>query len=239
MPDIIFYIFNTREVSIIFWITGLSIWLLTKSEVRQSLLGLVGSIFVMRKFFLFHFIYIGLSILFLFYMGFWNDDLLKITIYWIIGSSIVSFVNSPRIHRDKNYLKKTLKEMAGLAVAITFIVNLYPFPLPVELLLVPFAFTIIGMTVVAEMKEELKQVHKFLSFIQIILGLVILLFSLYQALANFKTFSSYTTLQEFFLPIILSIMLLPFLYGMSLYGEYEQKKIREKFINKKNVSPQA
>lgn len=233
----LFYtIFTTRELATFFWVAIFLLWVLTKKEVRGSIWVFLKSVARLWKFFFLHFLYISLIFVILYETITWNTHLTKITIYWIFGWSLISFANSAMIHRKKGYLVKIFREILNVTVLITFIVNFYTFPILVELFLVPFVFLVITLTAVAEMKDEHKEASVFLNYTQIIFGFGILSFSLYQVLVNIQTFASYTTLLEFLLPIILSLMLLPFLYGMSLYGEFEQKRVRKKFLNKKNVS---
>jgi hypothetical protein len=224
-------IFTSRELATIFWVGVLAIWVLSYKTVRESLWGVIKSIFSMWKYFLLLLLYISLFIFLLYKISLWNTDLLKVTIYWIFGWSIIAFVNINRIHNEKGYLRKVAIEIAGLAVLIAFFVNFYTFPFWFELFLVPFAVLLSLLSVVAGMKQEQKQVHEFLGYVQITFGTAILFFCLYQAITDISAFANFTTLHEFLLPVVLSVMLLPFLYLMSMYGEYEQRKIREKYLN--------
>jgi hypothetical protein len=166
----------------------------------------------------------------------WNIGLLKITIFWFFGWAIVMLMNSNKAGVEKKYLKNTLKGIVGLTVLISFIADFYTFPFFVEIFLVPFAVFMTVLVSYSGMKDVYHPIHTFLNWTMIIFGILILGINLYRAISNFRNFATFGTLQEFLLPILLSIMLLPFIYLLAVYMRYQSKKVMDRFTKEKMLT---
>lgn len=222
---IILGIFNNREISVILW----SIVLLVVVSIKQkgfgkSLRSLAETVLRMWRYFLLLIMYVGTSIFFLYRINIWDISYIKITIFWFFGSALVMFINSMKFVTEKSYLKKIIIDTIGVTVLVSFVSNFYSFSLWLELLLVPFVALLAGMLAVASFKHELKRVGKLSKWSLTGLGLFVLLTSLYKTIVHFDSFAKISTLQEFIIPILLSIMFVPFTYVLSLYGRWNQKK---------------
>ncbi len=224
--------FNSRELATIFWVILFAVWSFFQKDVAKSLFGLIKAAAGLWKFFLILFLYIGLSIYLLHELNIWNIKLLKVTIYWIFGWSLIAFMSTPNIKDKKEYFKKVLKDSINLTVLIAFFVSLYVFPFWFEFFLVPFAVLLGLLALVSGMKEEYKGVKGIFENAQVTFGTAIMVFCLYEAFVDIGTLANFTNLTELLLPIVLSLMLLPLLYALSWYGQYEQRKIREKYLSK-------
>ncbi len=225
-----FSIFNNREIAIIIWSVFLFVWLLFKSQkFCINLLDLLVSILKLWKVFLLMILYIILSVYVLYEINFWNINLVKITIFWVFGSAIIFLMNYKKMIEEKGYLKNILKEIIGLTVVISFVSNFYSFSLPIELLLIPFIAILGMMSAFSLYKIEYQKTGIVLNKISIILGLIIFGFSSYKTIINFDIFFNMITLQDFLIPILLSIMFIPFVYIFYFYSKWEYKKKMRKY----------
>lgn len=75
--------------------------------------------------------------------------------------------------------------------------------------------------VLSERKPEHAAVHKLSSAILITAGLLYFSHGVYGAAKNFDNFSTWSNLREFFVPIFLSLLFLPFIYALSVFATYE------------------
>jgi hypothetical protein len=231
MFEEIINIFNSREWAFIIWILIFCFWILIKSPaVYKSLLGVLAAVAQLWKFFLLMLCYVGICILLLSKFGIWNIAFIKVTIFWMFGWAIVMFANFTKIGREKGYIKKTLIELLGLTAIVSFVSNFYFFNFLVELLITPLVFILAGMSALAPYNPKYKSVGVFSNNALIILGLCIFLFSLYKTLANFDNFATLATAKEFAVPMLLSAMFLPFVYALSVYGRWEQKRISQAYL---------
>lgn len=229
-------IFNNREIATIVWLIVLVFWLLIKQPTfHKSIFGLLGSIIRMWKYFLVMLGYVALSIFMLHKVHFWDVSFVKVTVFWFFGWAVVMFTNSMKIREENGYLKKTIFKIIGLSIFISFISNFHSFALWLELLLVPFVLLLAGVSAVAGFDKKYDSVEKFTKGLLTIVGLVVFCASFYKTIMHFNDFASKSTLQEFLLPILLSFMFIPFIYALSVYGRWEQNKIRDKFMKRSNV----
>jgi hypothetical protein len=139
------------------------------------------------------------------------------------------FLNSFKIGAEKGYLKKIIIEIIGLAMIVSFISNLYSFSLWIELLLIPIIALFAGTAALSQYKPKYNSAGIFSNRVITTIGLVIFCVSLYKTIAHFGDLATADTLREFALPILLSLMFIPFVYASSVYSRWELKKIREKY----------
>lgn len=226
-------VFNNRELATILWAIVFLIWAVTKPNILHSIGNLFNAVMRMWIIFLSMVAYVVLSVFVLHELSLWNMSLLKITIFWFFGWAIIVLMNSNKAGVEKNYLKNTLAGIVGLTVLVSFIADFYTFPFFVEVFLVPFAVFITVLATFSGMKDTYRPVHIFLSWIMITFGILIIGINLYRAISNFRDFATIGTLQEFLLPILLSMMFLPFVYLLVVYMKYQSKKVMDKFTKEK------
>jgi hypothetical protein len=227
-------IFNNREIATIGWAIMLLIWTLVRQPAfYKNIIDLFSAAIKMWKYFLPMIIYIILNVFILEKIGLWNNTFIKVTIFWFFGWTIVMFINSVKIGKEKGYLRKIIFDTISLSVFISFISNFYSFSLWFELLLVPLVVLITGLSAVASFNEKNKLVKKFVDRIMICLGLIIFCISIYRTFTHFDDFATLNTLIEFLIPILLSIMFIPFACSLSIYNHWEQKRFRAKYTKVK------
>src|SRR5690606_18115801 len=98
--------------------------------------------------------------------------------------------------------------------------------LVVELILIPI-LTIVGVSqVFTQDKPEYKPVEKLFNGFISLFGFVILVYTVYRISQEFGQFANLMTLKSFLLPIVLTILYLPFLYLVALWSLYEVMILR-------------
>lgn len=221
---------NNREKSIIIWSSMFFLWAITRKEIRSAFIGVLKAFFTPKLFipFLVYSAYIT-SIIFLFSkIGFWKSFLLKDTLVWFFGFAFINYVNINKVNEEKGYIKNNLIDNFKLFIIIQFIVNMYVFNLPVELIITPTVTILVGIQIVASYKEKNRDVQKILNGILSIIGITFIIFSFSKALADSVNFFTSVTFQKLILPPILYIPLIPFIYLFALAILYETTFIRLK-----------
>lgn len=215
--------FTTREIATIVWLTLVIILALFKHNVRSSVLKVITALF--RKQIIAPIIliltYNILVVYGLYAIGFWSFALLKDTVVWFVFAAIplmVSFITSKD---SENIFHKILVDNLKALIIVEYIVGTYTFPLLVELLLLPFAFFVVMLDVVARSDPKFASASKAISIIQLSLGLAVLSLSLYGAALDYLDLFSPGTLSGLFLTPLLSILLSPFIFLAVLYSRYE------------------
>lgn len=221
--DSIFDILNNREIATFMWVIVIIVVLLFIRNIRKYILELVKLLFSKQIIvtILLMVIYIGLEILVLYKVGFWDIDIIKETIYWIIGSAFILLVNSKGAFNESVYIKRTIFSSLKLIALIQFIVNLYVFNLIVEIIIIPIVTIIVIMDVYSGSQEKYARIHKVTTGMLAIFGLVMVTISVVNILSNKEAYFILENIRKLFLPFLLMIGYMPFIYMFALYSEYE------------------
>lgn len=232
----IFDIISTREAALIFYLLlGIILGLLIK-DVRNSLFNLLGILFGKKigSVILLQVSFAALTIYFLFKINMWNLTYLKDTLFWFFTSALVTFFQINKATNSRFFLDIS-RENFKWAVFIDFLVNFYTFGILTELLLFPILFFLTAISAVADMDKKNAQVSNALKIILGLIGLTFIAVSAYKTLHDLSDFLTLHTLIEFLLPIILSLLQVPFFYALALYMQYETLFIRINFMQVMSV----
>lgn len=217
MLEVINY-FDNREKAILFWLFLLLIFLIWKKAFsKNSFINLLKA-FTQKSIItslLFLFIYVT-TIIYLFYkLSIWEFSYFSTTIVWFIGIFFIFFLNIGEV-RDFNFFKKAIKDNFRFFVFIEFLINLYVLNFFLELLLIPIIVFISATLGFSSTNPKYKSVEKLLTQVQGIIGLLLLGFTLFSIFSNINNFFTIYNLKEFLIPIIFTILIIPFFYSLSL-----------------------
>lgn len=214
---------NNREKSIILWTALFFIWAISRKEIRSSFIDVLKAFFVPKI--AIPFLILSCYIIFIVWTlskaGYWKTFLLKDTLIWFFGFAFILFFNSNKASEDDGFLKNVLIDSFKFFIIVQFIVNMYVFNLLAELIITPISTVLVGMSVVAENKEEYRIVHKVVNVILATIGSIFVIFSFSKAFTDLNIFLTSVTFQKLVLPPILTVFLIPFIYLMALVILYE------------------
>jgi hypothetical protein len=177
------------------------------------------------------FAYITLVIIPLNAVGIWKLPHLPVTLLWVLCVAFVMLFEFSKAN-DQNFFKDAIKDNLKGLIVLEFLINLYVFDLWVELILVPVFGILGGMIAIAETDEKYEIVKKLLNYIMAFIGLTFTGYAIYMVVADFEHFATLENFENFYLPILLSIMFLPFVYFAALYAGYEALFVRLQFFVK-------
>lgn len=225
-------IFTTREQAIIIWVAVFLIWSLFQKNLRNSIAGLLRAFFQKKIFiaFVMMIFYVGLTVYLLFRIHLWDAVLLKETIFWIIGTAFILFLNLNKAAEDKDYFKKILFDNLKLILILTFLINIYTFPLIAELISLPIIVLIAAMGAYTGTKKEYLPAKKFVDFLLSAWGLFLAIYVIARIFGSYQTLLMTDNLLAFLLPILLTSAFIPFLYGFAVYIAYESLFNRIDFL---------
>lgn len=225
-------IFTTREQAIIIWVAVFLIWSLFQKNLRNSIAGLLRAFFQKKIFiaFVMMIFYVGLTVYLLFRIHLWDAVLLKDTIFWIIGTAFILFLNLNKAAEDKDYFKKILFDNLKLILILTFLINFYTFPLIAELISLPIIVLIAAMGAYTGTKKEYLPAKKFVDFLLGAWGLFLAIYVIARIFGSYQTLLMTDNLLAFLLPILLTSAFIPFLYGFAVYIAYESLFNRIDFL---------
>lgn len=225
MTEMNFYIdtFNNREKAIIIWLLIFLVWALLQKNVRSSFLGVLKALFQKKILtaLLAMLLYVGLVVFIFYKIQFWDVFLVKDTVFWVLGVAFILLMNASKPTQDEHYFRKILLDNLKLILMLEFIINFYTFNLWIELILMPLLFLIVGVGAVAESKKEYMPVKKITDFILSFFGISLIIFTLFKIFGDYYSFVTTDNLRSFFLPFLLTLTYLPFLYLFTLLVAYE------------------
>lgn len=225
---------SNREISALIWIF-LALGYIFHKDKDGNLVGslkqLVGILFSTKiiTILLCAVFWIALCVLGLHYVEMWTTANLKTTILWGFAFAFVALMDANRISEDSTYFKKTVRDTVNATAIITFIAEAYSFSILAELVLFPLLFFVTAMHFMSENKNEHASVHRLMSGVLMAVGCIYIGYGIYVAATDLEGFATWNNLREFFIPIILSLLFLPYLYLISILISYELTWVNLRF----------
>lgn len=217
------YGITNREVATAAWVIIFIAWALSREDIRRAILKLarvlLGRMIVLSLALIAVYVYAETRILSL--IGLWDNSHVKDTIIWALTVALIMFVNLSKIRDDDEFFRKSALSNFNASVIVSFFVNLYSFPLVVELLLVPLLALLVALQTFAQLKEEYKILRAPLDSVLATIGLAILVYVAYAIYSDFYSFVSFQIAKDFAVPPALSLLFLPITYGFVLLLRYE------------------
>lgn len=226
-----FQAFNNRELAVSIWILFTVIWCVSYSKVRKPFFQLIKAFFVWKLTFsyMLMFTYIACVIWGLKAISVWKIDHIFLTFLWCVCVAFVMLFNFQKTN-DQNFFKNSVKDNIKGLVFLEFFVNLYVFNFWVEFMIVPIFAIIGGIKAIAERNKEYEIVNKLLNYILVATGSFFILYAAYKVFADFENFATIQNFESFYIPILLSILFIPFVYITALFAAYETFFIRMHFF---------
>ena len=227
----VFQAFNNRELAVSIWILFAIIWCVSYSKIRKSSFQLIKAFFAWKLTlsYILMFTYIAFEIWVLKVVAIWKIDHIALTVLWCVCVAFVMLFNFQKAN-DQKFFKNSVKDNIKGLVFLEFFVNLYVFNFWIEFMIVPISAIIGGMKAIAERNKEYEIVDKLLNFILVAAGLFLLFYVSYNVVTDFENFATIQNLESFYMPILLSILFIPFVYIAALIASYETLFARLQFF---------
>jgi hypothetical protein len=219
---------NSREDAILVWAVlilgyvtykGPSIWL--------SFFGLARMVFASKLTLLFGSaaVYSAAIVLLAKKLGLWHTTALKETIYWFVGTGVVLAGNATHATPSPDFLKQIIGRLLRITLVIEFVVNLYVFPLAVELVLVFLVLAFAGMQAAAPYTSGIDQAtRKVIDGVLVGIGVFLIASFGVTALSDLDGFLSRETAERFLVVPALTLAFIPFLYLVEWYSQRRTKE---------------
>lgn len=232
--------FDNREVAAALWLLVAIVGAAMNTTIRVSMVGLLR-VFFARQILIgvvFLFTYIGVIVFLLERVGIWAPSQLKLTLLWLCTAGLLGLFSAPKVSENPELISRAARDTFQITMVFEFFVNLYRMPLAAELVFVPFAVFLGAMIAVSELNEDHGSVNKFLNSVAMVLGLALLAYAGWKTLDDLSTIANVETARSFVLPILFSVLLLPFVWLVAVYCAYESVFVRLQFLVKdKSLHP--
>lgn len=227
-------ILNNREIAIVLWLLAISIYIFSSSkmaEVRNAFKGVLAAFLVRQIMAVLCLMvaYMAIVIHWLSELELWNFEQLKNTVFWCVSVGFMSLFKLEKIKKDMYFFKHSFLDNLKLLAIIQFVIGVYTFPIWLEVLLVPILALLGAMLAITETDRKYHQVKAFLEYCLSTFGAVLIVYTLYMLMTNFGEFGKEKTAYDFFVPPLLTLCFLPFVFFMLVYSTYEQVFVRIRF----------
>lgn len=229
-------ILSTREWATLIWGCIFMLYVLCHREIRKSLWNVIVIFFGKKLRILWEIILLYvLTITIVFcYLPIWENIYIKDIIIWFLFSGLIYCMNAVSSEADETYIKKILKENLKFTMILEFFMSTFTFNIWIELAIIPVITIITVMNVIAERKEEYKNVHKLLDSVLAIAGFWIFYETIKIGINEYKQLNIINTLVSFMIPIVYLILIIPLEYLLELYSKYEVLFLRMTFKEEKD-----
>jgi hypothetical protein len=225
---------TNRDIALLVWLAVFIIFILVKRDIRNSVKPLLRMLFLSKitLVLLVMLAYVSLVILAGYTLGAWQPWMLKDSLYWFLGTALVVFFRVNQVSNDEHFFKKVMLESFRLAVVVDFIINLYVFNLVFELLLLPLVVFLGMLLAVSDLKPEYAQVKTLLRGLVATIGVVILVHAGMAVISDPGSLATLENLEDLLLPLVLTALLLPLVYGLALLMMYETLYVQLKIFGR-------
>lgn len=238
--------FSNREKAIGIIVSSVAFWMIIEKERRKSLFDLLKIIFNKQfiRIYIEIFVYTVLVTFLLYRISFWDFNLTKDTLFWMVFTSIYFTYKSYEKRADEKLFSNLIKGILKGTVVFEFVINLYTFPIFVEVIGIVILFflgAMIGLTDFEKYKSDkkYKDLKKVLEGTLSFIGVLILVYVFRSIIINWGELFTIGHLKELLIPLIYSLLFIPFIYFLLIricYSEIisflrynENLRIRDKF----------
>jgi len=230
-----FSLFSTRELALVLWLFILICLSISNRNIRNSFLAFLSHLFnfkIVSILFLFIGYIFGMLII-LSKFNLWYFALLKDTFFWFFSIAIALLFGIGKAG-ESGFFKRIFIESIKWTIVIEFIINFFTFNFWIEIFLVPLIFVLALTHAISETNKKYLLVGNMIQNILGVIGLLFICYSFYKTISEYKDFFIIKNLLSFLLPPIMTLLIIPYLYFLALYMQYETFFVRtELFISDK------
>jgi hypothetical protein len=162
--------------------------------------------------------------------GFWHTSATKETVYWFFGTALAVVGNATGMSpNDPDFVRKLVGRAVRWTIVVEFLVNLYVFPLAVELFLTPLIIAFVGMQVGARYQPTEATVRKSIDGVLVAIGLALMLYVAVEVLSDPGGFWTREHAEGFLVAPALTVALVPLLFLVAWYSRRELEAVRRQF----------
>ena len=229
-------ILSTREWATLIWGCIFMLYVLCHREIRKSLWNVIVIFSDKKLRILWEIIllYVLMITMVFCYLPIWENIYIKDIIIWFLFSGLIYCMNAVSSEADETYIKKMLKDNLKFTMILEFFMSTFTFNIWIELAIIPVITIITVMNVIAERKEEYKNVHKLLDSVLAIAGFWIFYETIKIRINEYRQLNIINTLVSFIIPIVYLILIIPLEYALELYSKYELLFLRMTFKEEKD-----
>lgn len=232
-------IFSNRELSMIIWLTVLVVFLFTAKGTRGSVVRFLKQLFSGQLTIIYGLmiVYISATVYALYLCNWWNMGQLKNTIFWTLFVAAPTLLEAKKAH-TKDFFLRAVFDIFKFTALLEFLLSVYSFNFLTELFIIPIAFFLTYTFAFSKRDEKNAAVTNVLSGLLSFAGLTLIIYFVYRFISDYSTFINVDTFNDFFIPTALTLLFFPFMFGLSIYMNFEYSFIiLRRAVRNKDLHP--
>jgi hypothetical protein len=214
---------NNREVAMLVWTGIVLVWMLRNGDLRQSLGGLART--ALQPVILLPILTFAAYIAGWAWVGTrvdaWTWGLINETVWWFLATGFVLLFGAARVAEEDDFFIRTAKRALTITIFAEFFINLVVMPFWAEFLLVPILTFVVLVQVFVEGKGEYAPVKKLADSLVALIGLGLFAYVVISLIFDPSQLAPLNGLRLLLLPVVLTMLGLPFIYLMGLWVAYD------------------
>lgn len=228
-----FDVFSTREIASLIWFTVLMVYVTVRSNgkvpFREFLKALCNRLFVIPVLCLLG--YAALLVYGLSQFAFWDWILIKDVIVWVLFvATPICFKLGTKRTNDFPFRKIVAENFTSSAI-LEFFVGAFTFSFGAEMIAVPAFSLLVIMQNYDRSNPKYQSLHKVIDGITVVVGFVLLWFTINVAIEVISTDGIADVLVSFCIPVLFSIAYLPVIYYVAVKALYHDLFVRIRIRN--------
>ncbi|HEX2192872.1 MAG TPA: hypothetical protein VHH09_06720 [Acidimicrobiales bacterium] len=159
-------------------------------------------------------------------VGLWDRDRATDTVFWFVTAGLVLFGRFVNVSAERHFLRRTALATLELSALVQVLSEVFVLSLVAEVTLQPVFALLGGLSVVAAREREHRQVKTLVDGLILVGSTALLLYVVVGLANNWSSLDKGDLLQQFALPVWLTVGVLPYIYALGLLSAYEMAFIR-------------
>jgi len=214
---------NNREIASLIYIAALLLILILWKKGRDGLWAIIKAFFQpkLATIFLIMSLYVAACTAILDALQIWDWSNLKTTLLWWLTAGFAAVFKAQEATDKPGAFERLAKETLTWTAVITFIAEVHSLPLVAELILLPALAFVSMMLAMSQARREHAILIGPLTWVLSVAGLFLIAFSVRGIIQDPTDFFEWHQAREFFVPIALSLMFIPFIFALATLMAYE------------------
>ena len=147
---------------------------------------------------------------------------IKDFIYWFFGVALYMFFSLSKA--SNNFFLDEIKKLIKLEIFIQILINLVSFNVMLEFMIIPVIFVFSVGPIFIKNQDSIEKQQQVIVLYNVIISIIVislLMNNVKHIFENYKLLFNLHTLQSIYVPILLTVCVIPYLYTVALIINYE------------------
>lgn len=228
-------LFSNRELALGLYALIFIVLLFCSKKIRPSTINLIKSACHRQLVipFLCMLCYAGTAIYGLSRLSCWKWQYLKDIVMWVLFAGVPICFNAVNT-KEEQYFRNIVNNNLKFTALVEFIFGTFTLSFIAELIVQPIILLLFLLQATAEKEEKYKAVKQFLDAVIAISGILLIYFTVKEAIASYIYLNVLDLLVSFLIPIAFSALYLPIAYLFAVYAKYQVLFMRMNFKSPKS-----